>query len=233
VREDDEGHMKIIDRLSMAEHPSKFFYNILVSNKFIPPAEQNIKWQADCGKQWSEAEWLQCFSNYRTISINNKLRSFKYKFLLRNIPYNQRLHHMGKSDSTDCPKCPNNIESIIHLYWECPEAERIWQCFINFWNYSYNSTVALNRGACLIGIGLDNMGIQKKDKKIFQLLSTLTCYYIHLSKCVQKATSMEGLIYKYLDCYKSEKIIAIRKNRLPIFLGKWDKVGECLSYLVL
>ena len=43
---------------------------------------------------------------------------------MRDIPYNVKLKHMGKSQTKMCQLCPSQREMILHLY--CPKRVELW-----------------------------------------------------------------------------------------------------------
>jgi hypothetical protein len=41
------------------------------------------------------------------------------QFHTGHIPLNKHLHHINKSESPDCPHCPNILEDATHLLFHC------------------------------------------------------------------------------------------------------------------
>jgi hypothetical protein len=52
-----------------------------------------------------------------------------FAWLMHHDKLNTRknLHHKGILDSPFCPRCPQQIEDKMHLFFECPVAQQIWQ----------------------------------------------------------------------------------------------------------
>jgi hypothetical protein len=235
VLEDEEGELKLINKLDIAEKPSKFFYNELINKKFIPPIDNSLKWQTECNEIWSEKEWFKSFADNRSITICNKLRSYRYNLLIRNVPYNKRLCYMEESDSPNCPSCTDNVETLMHLYWDCPESKVLWQGVKGLWEYSYNQKTDLCFKNCILGVFTEAEQLNHSNQlntRIFKLLSCLTCHYIHTNKCLGKRTTVEGLIYKFVDVYKTEISLATRNNTTYFLDKKWNKIGISLNPLL-
>ena len=97
----------------------KMIYNHLVKSQFIAPTRKADKWNEDLQTNLTPKEFHANLEKHRTITINNKLRSFNYNFYMRNVPYGTRLKKMGTKD--------HDLESLLHLYWTCPMPYRLWE----------------------------------------------------------------------------------------------------------
>jgi len=232
INEDDEDELKLIDRLELAEKPSKYFYDELVKTKFVPPLDKSLKWQEECDEMWSEEDWLKSFSDVRVISQNNKLRSFRYNLLIRNVSYNKKLYYMKLTESPNCPSCKDEIESLKHLYWDCPNSTKMWRGLRHLWEYSYGPTTELTFKECILGIFTEGDAPNTRNCNIFKLLCSLTSQYININKCLGIPTTIEGLICKFVDTYKIERKLAA-KNHVNFFHEKkWGRIGLTLNPLL-
>jgi hypothetical protein len=57
---------------------------------------------------------------------DKKISEFNYKVLHNILPCNKNLKKWGKQTNDTCDVC-QQIQSIIHLLYECPHSGRIWQ----------------------------------------------------------------------------------------------------------
>ena len=60
------------------------------------------------------------------ITIDTKLHSFQYKYLMHIVPNNEKLFKYGMIESSLCDFCSTTPESNIHLFWECPNVQPFW-----------------------------------------------------------------------------------------------------------
>ena len=51
---------------------------------------------------------------------------FKYRILHGDIFCNSRMHRFKMVNSPNCSRCPNTIETVKHLLWECPRSRNVW-----------------------------------------------------------------------------------------------------------
>jgi len=66
------------------------------------------------------------------ITIDSKLRSFQYKYLMHIVPNNEKLFKYGMIESSLCDFCSTRPESNIHLFWECTYVQPFWIHIKNF-----------------------------------------------------------------------------------------------------
>lgn len=61
------------------------------------------------------------------LTIPHKVNIFIWRFCRNNIPVRTRLQSKGVSLPLTCPVCDTGMESMIHLFFECPFAVSCWQ----------------------------------------------------------------------------------------------------------
>ena len=97
-----------------------------------PLSERWFKWafELNLNLEMSEFEWLDNIARIPkcTTSISIRLQSLGYRFMIRDVLTNNRLIHMGKSDTNLCYICKREVESTCHLYWDCPNNKHLWEC---------------------------------------------------------------------------------------------------------
>ena len=157
--EEMEGY-KIIDELDDSKNPTKLIYNHLIKKKFLPPTKQIEKWNLELQSEGNYSEHLNNLERACTATINNKLHSFNCNVFIRNIPYNTRLHKMNIKDNPLCEKCQEK-EDILHLYWECPNTQRLWEQLKNMLGEAGIQLEHWSPHLCLFGFNL-----QERDNQI-------------------------------------------------------------------
>ena len=146
-------------------------------------------------------------------------------FLQRNIPYEARLYKMKISDSENCKLC-NTKETILHLYWECPNSARLWERLKYIVEHHLKTPLHLNPLKCMLGIG---DWPSKKNKENIWLLSILTKHYIHLNKCNEGENSPRGLDNYLRSTLRMEREASKKKGMYNLFCTKWGKLIDWLD----
>ena len=134
-------------------------------------------------------------------TINNKIRSFNYIFFMRNVPYEKRLHHMKIKPTPMCNTC-GDIETLLHLYWSCPMANRLWERLKVLVRATQNIKLTRTPEKCLLGIGTNIYW--NHTNMLLNILFLLTKSYIHKKKCLNEYMNFKGL-FKYIkSIYQTE-----------------------------
>ncbi|KAL0017468.1 hypothetical protein SO802_004537 [Lithocarpus litseifolius] len=66
------------------------------------------------------------------IQIPHKIRHFIWRAANDILPTKANLVHRHVILEGDCEECGDNLESLLHLCWECPKAHETWRLFQNF-----------------------------------------------------------------------------------------------------
>ena len=197
---------------------SKKNYNIFLAGKSLPPVKVKERWEAEMGLQLNMKAWLKCFLEARHQNISNKQRSWTYKFIMRDIPYNARLQHMGKTPTDMCQHCINQRETILHLYWDCPKSVELWEHLSKIFKEVTNIDIKPEMVTCLLG----NMELQStKITKLYGTLCSQVKYYIHSNKCKGIITNCADLCNHIKKHIALEKLVANQGNKIPCFTKKW------------
>jgi exonuclease III/uncharacterized protein Smg (DUF494 family) len=214
--------IKLIDSLVDIKKPMKKVYKQLVKNKCVKPIKALEKWKTELGIL-SEEKILNAHRNNHWCSINNKIRSFCCNFLNRNIPTNRRLTLMKLHDSENCDTCGKK-ETILHLYWECKEKEKLWLKLKEIYEKITTQTLDISKEKCLLGIEIygkpDN---SQNDIHIQRLLFLLLKYYIHRTKCSETETPTELGMELYIKNYLNIELeTSKQKGTYNKFINIWE-----------
>ena len=224
--QEEQDDYKLIDRLVDSKKQSKIIYKILVSKKTSKPVEIIEKWKTDLNLTTPVDEILLSHDKQRKLIQSNKLKSFNYKFLLRNIPYEKRLHKMQIKPTPYCERCKID-EDILHLYWECPRTRRLWERLKELIEDIEHTPFPLTSSNCLIGIG---NWMSTKHKEKCQTLCILTKHYIHLQKCGDNANTVhqQGLDRYLKSILGTEHTIALGNGKHNLFTATW---GQWMNWI--
>jgi len=226
VMEEDDVSENLIDRLESCPKASKLLYNATIKGKCEKPFKILNRWKEELGMEISEEKWLQYLSKMRKFTECNRIRSFLYKFHLRDIPYGRRLFHMEKSDHDKCKWCPKATENIFHLYWQCPKSVAVWRSIASLFNSLYDVQEDLNNLDPLKYLFAIDQGVNKQPK-VFDIITALTRYYIHKDKCNSKGKRSIKELENYIKSVMvREWQIATKNGKQNIFIIKWDKLFD-------
>ena len=140
---------------------------------------------------------------------------------MRNIPYNARLHKMKIKDNPQCREC-NQKEDILHLYWQCPNAQRLWERLKSILEESEIQLEDWSPELCLLGSNLQERDNQKK--MLISLLCLLTKHFIHLKKCSDEVGEPNELELYIRRTYQLEQEIAIQRGTEAKIAKKWTTI---------
>ena len=203
---------------------TKFVYN-----KFISKIKTNCqpkldKWKENINYAGEGFSLSNCFSLLYQITLDNKLRSFQYRFLHRIIPTNYLLEIWKIKEFNSCSFCNLHPETLCHLFLQCRVTNNIIAQFTEWWNYTTNSILQLTNTDIVFGLHL-------KDP-YHTLLNTLLLVlkqYIFASKCLNKMPNFEVLKTKFAFTYNVELTIANNKGKQQFHNKKWNFIKNALT----
>ena len=181
------------------------------------------RWEGELNTPIDMTEWLKALNKSRMHSDSTRMKSWNYKFYLRDVPYNARLHKMGISQTEQCERCPGNYkESISHLYWFCPASVDVWKGVFNWMKELYDCNTEPGIMKCLF-----NLTCRRNDDwpLVFDVLTMHVRYYIHRSKCKGHVTNLQGLERYLRGIIRLERAISSKNNTQAKFQEKWDRLS--------
>lgn len=109
-----------------------FIKNLKVSYKY-----QN-KWQYDLEMLEDNTWWKKVYVMPSRSTMDVKARWFQYRIIHRIICTNTYLHIIKIKNSPNCTFCNRDVETILHLFWECRIVNTFWQDLIAYINNNTN-----------------------------------------------------------------------------------------------
>ena len=218
------GDYKMIDQLLDEKKPIRFLYNKLVEEKCEEPTNALNRWIEDTNSELKIEEFIKEHVKQQKLIANNRLKSFNFNFMQRNIPYEVRLHKMKIKETPKVLICGHR-EDIMHLYWRCISIRRLWEHLKNLVQVHMKAYFIKDTEHCLLGTG---ELLSKKRKENIQHLCILTKHYIHLSKCSSSERNILGLELYIKTQMRIEKAISIEKGRQHLFTAKW---GDLIMWI--
>ena len=98
----------------------------------------------------------QSFGNINKICEIPKYRSFQYRLLHNVIILNNRLVHLGISNTNLCSNCNKYKETITHFFYECRKAQEIWEALCLYLKNQYNVKVGLSLSKIILNNATEN-----------------------------------------------------------------------------
>ena len=105
-----------LEILCHIEKPSSYIRRQLAKLECAPPVERITKWGDELGLEIDTGEWLENFSTIGNTTAVTQVRSFAYRFQVRDVMTNNELFKMKLCNTVTCYLCNNSIETITHLY---------------------------------------------------------------------------------------------------------------------
>ena len=139
------------------------------------------KWEASLGNNQGVFFWDQCYRNVKDLFFDNRLKLFYYMVIRGTLKTNRIVHHHVRTRTANCTFCNSEIETILHLFWDCP----VTTAFLNvvsipiraiFNDFILNCT----RKEFIFG---------RRDESIcseFNFIATHIKYFIWISRCNKK-----------------------------------------------
>lgn len=224
--EDNIEDLKLADKLIENKEKTRTMYKTILKRKSEKPTNALNKWMADIQNSTTQQEILNVHYKQRFTTRDNKLRSFNYNFLQRNIPYERRLHLMKIKETPNCKDC-NMPETILHLYWTCPKSKRLWERLKMLIEGNLKTHMYLCPKKCMLGIG---NWIERRKREPIWLLTILTKHYIHLCKCNETERNIKGLERYIKSKLRIEKLLAMKNGEQNLFTSRWEQMTDWIEH---
>ena len=146
--------------------------------------------------------------------LSTKLRYFQFRILHRILGVNKYLHSIGISDSNLCTFCSSSVESISHLFWECPVTHQFIQ---DLQTSILNNEVLLNKNAFLFGF-------PDGRRSSFNFVILYAKYFIFTAKCKQERLSLNSFKNMLKRVNEVERVLYTKQNKFIVWLDRWRLV---------
>ncbi len=141
-----------ISNLLQTKRIVKKAYGVIVDKKCEQPVNTMQKWKNDI--HINDEMWPNLFTVALKSALDIPTRSFQYLLLHRRLPTNKFLHRIGLINSPNCTFCKENVESLLHLFYECEQVKRFWTHVENFMNIICDSDLSLTKFSIIFGCNI-------------------------------------------------------------------------------
>ena len=196
---------------------SKKVYNYLADDSMIIH-NKYIKWRIDLGQQYQDVLTDFARSHLDIYHLTNvpKYRSFQYRLLQRGLVTNVQLYKWELSITENCSFCNREKETMIHLFWNCPNVQKLWQELLQYFTTSYGQQkLNLNAEAIIF----NRLSCRKSNLANF--LCLITKQFIYRQRCLKENLHFPKLKAHIRSVQNMEKYIAVKNNKSHLHDKKW------------
>ena len=123
----DDGLKKFLCVKKVTKYCYKEFVKKVCLN--VSTTNQYEKWYNDLNIDIdlnSLMQWQSRFETIYWVTLDTKIRMFQYKFIHRRIATNDYLFKIGVKISPICNFCNGESQTLIHLFYSCPNTKSFW-----------------------------------------------------------------------------------------------------------
>ena len=132
------------------------------------------------------------------------------------ITNNNYLFTCKLKNSNLCDFCSSSIETIEHIFWECPITQHLWSQLVNFLN---NRGIMKTINIMDVCIGTDQCRNHNSTINYALLLMKYYIYTTKLCEMIPVFCVFRNYLHKRINL---EKQIALTKNKLGIVYNMWS-----------
>lgn len=207
----------LLDRILRIKKPNRLLYeNYINKHKGQKVNKPEVKWE----NEFMLLEWKSIYLNCFYCTIENRLRSFQYKYIKRILPVNKMLFKYKLANSNLCGFCNMYIEDINHLYWECSKVQHFWS----------KLKVFLDRNNIQTEITFKNISfgiIEKQTPRVMLInfIFLLSKFYIHKCKLINDIPAFESFVIYLKQRKQIERCLAESKGKIQLHDLKWNQIN--------
>ena len=165
----------------------------------------------------SENDWATIYSIPFFATIEVKLRSFQISLNHFYFFTNEKLFTIGRSETNKCYFCENEIETIIHLFVECPYVVPLWrqiETLLEKLEFRHQ----LNDFTKIFGF---YQSTYATNFEIANHILMTAKHHIHMCKYKKTIPTVASLMKSISDTEYLERQIALSKNKILSHEKKW------------
>ena len=118
----------MLNKILTCQKPTKLLYTYQIKLNEVE-MKQTRKWETILEDR--NIPWNKIFQLTLDTTVDNKLRNFNYKYIMRIVRTNKELFKFSLVNSTLCDFCSQTTETTYHLFWECSHTQELWRNILN------------------------------------------------------------------------------------------------------
>ena len=212
-------HLKILYKKSKG---SKHLYTLVNHSNIIFTAR--AKWNSDLKIQLSELNWQDIFHVCHHTIEDNYYIFFQYRIIHRILGTRKLLHKIKIEENGLCGLCNLDIESLHHLYIDCPETQYFWRNLSNWIKSKSNKTLLLTNINKLFGY-------LHRESNATAINTILIIARKHIFDCAKNKCPLSLTIFQnhLSKVYNEQKTLFCLNNKSEIFEKKWLNYSSVIS----
>lgn len=201
---------------------SKDLYWFIISRNAPVTQGSMLLWSQDFNKNIQSKEWSGICCCPWKITLCSKLRLFQYKIVQRCLVTNVHLFYYKVKESKNCTFCKSQTETIMHLFWDCPNVCKFWEDILKMLKIQFNNNrLLLSSPRTCEKILLNTVVTNLLD--CINLFVLVAKRYIYITRCKQGQLNPQAFIGYFLKFKEIEKFIAVKNRKLEQHELNWAK----------
>lgn len=207
-------------RLLERGKPTKNIYQMLRDEIAVDNSTLSILWNNDLRINLDKRKMNRIFTNVKEITMSSKLRYFQYRILVRALILNVRVAKWDPDVSHKCTFCDAYPETIVHFFYECIYAKKIWNPLVKWCKYMYD---------CDCQFSLENVILNNyrgSNRSLINVLILIAKFYLYKVRVIKAKPSFLEFIADVDRIKAIERVISISNNTIVKFHTKWTERTE-------
>ena len=214
---------ELVDIVLKNPKPSGTLYKKLVNDRNDQPYDRYEKWFSEIGYEPFETEldWYVHIHDCYLCTPSRALRSFMYKFHMRDLATGTKLLKMKLVNSPSCIKCAKFDETVQHMFWECEMIQSLWSKLHLWLAKIYGHTITFSKESVLLYVFDEE--IDTAMYYVLILVYTLTKQIIYEGKNDLNLNYLHA-VKAIKECEILERNAATAKGALQKHFNKWGNL---------
>ena len=208
-----------IDWLTKDSRGTQNIRKIWQLNKTHKPPPGQSKWELEL-EMGNEEDWKCLYLIPIKCKMNARSSYLQFQILHRTLVKNRKLLQFGIKDTEKCDRC-DEVETISHLLYECPYAQKIWSDTKIWLSKEYAQTFHIDKKSVLIG------NIQ--NETIINYVFIIIKHEIYKSKWNKNTLTIYKIKRILKDHMGLDIYLGTINNKLSKVLGKWSTLYNHLN----
>ena len=212
--------VNLYDLMERADY-AKQIYERTVNGEFRnqnkPYDHGYVAWKMELKLNIDYNEWQSIQMHGHKISMATRLQLFQFKVLSKKLITNVHWNRWDRTVSDLCTFCKSAKETVIHLLWECKEAQILWKAITKWFKEILEIHVEID-----LQVIICNKYRGRGEKNLIDTIILIAKNYLYICRCKQEQPKLIQLMCKVHETFLIEKNIATTNQRLSKFERKWN-----------
>ena len=211
---------KRLEELKDSIKGSKLIYSKLMVFEYLIPIETFSKWANELDLDYlDEKYWLEACQNIRINTVSTSHRTFQIRYYNRILATNEKLCKMGIIENNKCNFCDEEIESLVHMFWNCKIIKIFWTKILAWIASVIDTKIVFKVEEILFHCPL-------QEPLPFNFLFSLARQHIYFCRNKQTTPNLFNYI-NFLNVTKQTEFVIARKNNTIVkFSKKWGMLDS-------